>query len=191
MSKTEMTAGIELERSIQSIRAQPDESEKFSKVLDKTIYEKARDKMKEGKKKSEDETTQKKERSFLDPFLKKLNIKEGTAIEEETAINIKNEALRSLKDRLLTRAEIIQRRLEEEQKNLETAYMELRRKGDNISAQDEAAYEKAVAKANFRMDILTERAQQHYKNSLDKFTQLDKMLMEEPMLSALRQPPQN
>ena len=61
----------------------------------------------------------------------------GTAIEEETAINIKNEALRSLKDRLLTRAEIIQRRLEEEQKNLENAYMELRRKGDNINSQDE------------------------------------------------------
>jgi len=147
--------------------------------------------MKEGKKKSEDETTQKKERSFLDPFLKKLNIKEGTAIEEETAINIKNEALRSLKDRLLTRAEIIQRRLEEEQKNLENAYMELRRKGDNISSTDEQTYEKAVSKANFRMDILTERAQQHYKNSLDKFTQLDKQLMEEPMLAALKQPTNN
>lgn len=64
--------------------------------------------------------------------------------------------------------------------------MELRRKGDNINSQDEQLYEKAVSKANFRMDILTERAQQHYKNSLDKFTQLDKQLMEEPMLAALK-----
>jgi len=36
---------------------------------------------------------------------------------------VKNEALRSLKDRLLTRAEIIQRRLDEEQKKLEDAYV--------------------------------------------------------------------
>jgi hypothetical protein len=32
---------------------------------------------------------------------------------------VKNEALRNLKERLLTRAEIIQRRLENEQKELE------------------------------------------------------------------------
>ena len=36
--------------------------------------------------------------------------------------------------------------------------MELRRKGDNINAKDEKEYETAVSKANFRMDILTERA---------------------------------
>ena len=46
-------------------------------------------------------------------------------MDEEAAINVKNEALRNLKERLLTRAEIIQRRLEEEQKNLETAYVRI------------------------------------------------------------------
>jgi len=46
-------------------------------------------------------------------------------LDEEAAINVKNEALRNLKERLLTRAEIIQRRLEEEQKNLETAYVRI------------------------------------------------------------------
>lgn len=35
-------------------------------------------------------------------------------LDEEAAISVKNEALRNLKERLLTRAEIIQRRLEEE-----------------------------------------------------------------------------
>ena len=35
------------------------------------------------------------------------------------------------------------------------------------------------------MDILTERASQHYKNSLQKFQDLDKMLMEDPRLAVL------
>lgn len=124
---------------------------------------------------------------------------------------MKNEALRSLKERLLTRATIIQNRLDQEQQNLENAYVSvfavwlrekfeffefcafacffvtargltnydffvqqtLKRKGEQYAATDQEAYEKEVANANFKMDILTERASQHYKNSLEKFQQLD------------------
>ena len=35
------------------------------------------------------------------------------------------------------------------------------------------------------MDILTERASQHYKNSLEKFQELDKTLMEDARLAIL------
>jgi len=35
------------------------------------------------------------------------------------------------------------------------------------------------------MDILTERASQHYRNSLDKFQELDKMLMSDYRLAVL------
>ena len=42
-----------------------------------------------------------------------------------------------------------------------------------MAPTDQEAYEKELATANFRMDILTERASQHYKNSLDKFQELD------------------
>lgn len=85
----------------------------FAKILEKSITAKARDKMKQEAKKTEEETGAKKEHDFLLPYLKKLNLQEGL-LEEEAAIAVKNEALRSLKERLLTRAEIIQRRLEEE-----------------------------------------------------------------------------
>ncbi len=117
--------------------------------------------------------------------MKKLSL-ENTELDEEAAINVKNEALRNLKERLLTRAEIIQRRLEEEQKNLELAYSNLKRKGDNITAEDEAKYEKEVSKANFRIEILTERASQHYRNSLKKFEELDQKLMDDPRLKVLK-----
>jgi len=41
------------------------------------------------------------------PILKKCGYNEGQPLEEEAAIQVKNEALRSLKERLLTRATII------------------------------------------------------------------------------------
>ena len=45
--------------------------------------------------------------------------------------------------------------------------------GDKKGEED---YEKKVADANFRMEILTERASQHYKTSLEKFKKLDEDL---------------
>jgi len=141
--------------------------------------------MKQGKKKDEEENEKEQEKDYLLPILKKLSL-ENSELDEEAAINVKNEALRNLKERLLTRAEIIQRRLEEEQKNLENAYANLKRKGDQITAEDEAKYEKEVSKANFRIEILTERASQHYRNSLKKFEELDQKLMEDPRLKVLK-----
>jgi len=119
------------------------------------------------------------------PILKKLSL-ENTILDEEAAINVKNEALRSLKERLLVRADIIQKRLEEEQKTLEQAYANLKRKGEATTHEDEVKYEKEVSKANFRIEILTERASQHYKNSLKKFEELDQKLMEDQRLKVLK-----
>lgn len=54
-----------------------------------------------------------------------------------------------------------------------------------MAPTDQDQYEKNVAEANFRMDILTERASQHYKNSLDKFQELDEKLMNDSRLANL------
>jgi len=106
----------------------------FSKILEKSIYEKARDKMKQGKLKVTDETEDEKKQDYLAPILKKLNLDDkGGDLDEEAAIHVKNEALKNLKERLLTRAEIIQRRLVEEQKKLENAYSQLKRKGESMT----------------------------------------------------------
>ena len=54
-----------------------------------------------------------------------------------------------------------------------------------MTPADQEIYEKDVANANFRMDILTERASQHYKNSLDKFQEFDDKLMSDKRLANL------
>lgn len=97
--------------------------EVFDKILQKSLKEKARDKMKMGKKKDDNEAEKHKEPDYLAHILKNLGYEDGAVLEEEACIAVKNESLRNLKDRLLTRAEIIQRRLEEEQTKLEEAYV--------------------------------------------------------------------
>mgnify|MGYP003686205493 CR=1 FL=1 len=101
-------------------------------------------------------------------------------------MEVKNEALKRLKERLLTRAEIIQRRLEDETNKWQKAFQELKKKGDNTNDEDELAYEKKVTDANFKIEILTERASQHYQNSLKKFNDLDNKLLNDPRLKALK-----
>jgi len=75
--------------------------------LEKTIYEKARDKLKQGKQNIADETEQEVKKDYLLPILKKFSLEEQIELDEEAAINVKNEALKNLKERLLSRAEII------------------------------------------------------------------------------------
>lgn len=121
------------------------------------------------------------------PILKKLALEDVGTLDEEAAIMVKNEALKNLKERLLTRAEIIQSRLQEEQEKLERAFMNLKKKGEQMTAEDETKYDNEIAKANFRIDILTERASQHYRTSLRKFEQLDDTLMADPRLKVLHE----
>ena len=114
--------------------------------------------MKQGKAKVADEKQEEEKRDYLMPILKKLALENTSSLDEEAAIMVKNEALKNLKERLLTRAEIIQSRLQEEQEKLERAFMNLKKKGEQMTQEDETKYDTEIHKANFRIDILTERA---------------------------------
>lgn len=67
--------------------------------------------MKQGKAKVAEDQDEEKEKDYLQPILKKLALESSQPLDEEAAIMVKNEALKNLKERLLTRAEIIQSRL--------------------------------------------------------------------------------
>ena len=154
----EKTQRKDNEKLIQQLRMQPIHDEVFSKILEKSIYEKARDKMKNEQIKQEDDSKEEAKKDYLLPILKKLSLEDKGELDEEAAIHVKNEALKNLKDRLLTRAEIIQRRLTEKQKELEDQYTILKRKGETVNTQDEKDYDSKMDAINFTIDILTERA---------------------------------
>ena len=183
---TERGSRRDNEKSIQQLRMQPNPEDIYTKILEKSIYEKARDKMKQKHLKVADEAEEKTEKDYLLPILKKLSLEDKGELDEEAAIHVKNEALKNLKERLLTRAEIIQRRLVDEQSKLETAFKNLKRKGEAMSQEDEQKYDDEIHKANFRIDILTERASQHYRTSLRKFEKLDDLLSADPRLKVLQ-----
>ena len=169
---TELQSHNDNEKQIHQQRSTPSPDDLFAKILEKSITAKARDRMKKELKKTEEDTGKKQPEDALGPIMKKLNLEKHSkteALEEEPAIAVKNEALRSLKERLLTRAEIIQRRLEEEQNNLTQKFTEFKRKGETYGSADQQTYQAEVKKANFKIDILTELAAQHYRNSLEKF----------------------
>lgn len=54
-----------------------------------------------------------------------------------------------------------------------------------MTPEDELKYDNDIHKANFRIDILTERASLHYRQSLRRFEQLDKDLSQDPRLRVL------
>ena len=141
--------------------------------------------MKQGKAKIDEGEKKEEEDDYLLPILKKLSLENVKPLDEEAAIMVKNEALKNLKERLLTRAEIIQSRLQEEQEKLERAFMNLKKKGEQMTQEDEQKYDNEIHKANFRIDILTERASQHYRTSLRKFEKLDDKLMKDERLAVL------
>lgn len=57
--------------------------------------------------KQDDDKQEEAKKDYLLPILKKLSLEDKGELDEEAAIHVKNEALKNLKDRLLTRAEII------------------------------------------------------------------------------------
>lgn len=96
--------------------------EMFAKILEKSLYDKARDKMKLGKQQEEEDEAKEQDKDYLAPILEKLNYQD-MALQYDQAMDVKNHALKRLKERLLTRAEIIQRRLEAETQELEQAFV--------------------------------------------------------------------
>ena len=88
---------------------QPNPDDIFNKILERSIYMKAREKMKQGEQRVDDQAEEETKKDYLLPILKKLSLEDKADMEldEEAAIHVKNEALKNLKERLLTRAEII------------------------------------------------------------------------------------
>lgn len=88
-------------------------------TIDKTLYDKAREKFKENRNKEEEEYDQDDANDYLKPFLEKrgLNVTEPIN-SNEIAVEIKNDVMKKMKERIIARAKIIQERLQKQQDNL-------------------------------------------------------------------------
>ncbi len=93
--------------------------------------------------------------------------------------------LKALKERLVERANIIQRRLEKENEALAKRQAAFQRSRDATQGADEE-YEKFCVDAMFRIQILEQRLQKHEDTAMSKYEALIKRLQEDPRLAAMR-----
>ena len=125
---------------------------------------------------------------YLTPYLPA-----GVASSEDKIIVVASEVakqayelcLKALKERLVERANIIQRRLEKENEALAKRQAAFQRSRDATQGADEE-YEKFCVDAMFRIQILEQRLQKHEDTAMPKYEALIKRLQEDPRLASMR-----
>ena len=136
---------------------------------------------------SHDETEEVAEvpRDFLTPFLPRQLSPEAPPLTREEALRVRDDCLRSLKDRLVERATIVQSRLDEENAALSKRQTTFQRNRDHMDPREEEEYEAFCQEAMFRIQILEQRLERHTELSLHKYAELDTRLRSDLRLAAL------
>merc|ERR1712050_71794 len=161
-------------------------------VLEPSPYDLAResarvDALREGaeEEKQEEQTSKV---DILAPYLVDF-INKDTGIVQLDALQAELVAKKCTQDfrkRLTDRAEIIQRRLEDEQDQLRKRRAQMQRRGDNVE-KDDREFERYQSQAMFRTQILEQRLARHEMQAIEKFKELERMLQDDPRLAAMWQ----
>merc|ERR1712060_981153 len=125
---------------------------------------------------------------ILAPYLVDFQNKNTGAVQLDSlqAELVAKKCTQDFRKRLTDRAEIIQRRLEEEQDQLRKKRAAMQRRGDNVE-KDEREFEKYQSQAMFRTQILEQRLARHEMQAIEKFQELERMLQEDTRLAAMWQ----
>lgn len=150
-------------------------------IIEKTLYDKAREKFKENRDSKLEEDIKEDENDILKQFLEKKSIKlvNGKIEKYDDAVEIKNEVLQKMKERVIARAKIIQERLQTQQdhlKHLEEQYQK----------KQEEKNERELAEVKFKIGILESRSSRFEALAITKFQELDSKLNNDPRLDVLK-----
>merc|ERR1712087_609378 len=161
-------------------------------VLEPSVYDLAResarvDALREGQEEDKIEEAASKV-DILAPYLVDFVNKNTNTVQLDSlqAELVAKKCTQDFRKRLTDRAEIIQRRLEEEQEHLKKRRAQMQRRGDNVE-KDEREFEKYQSQAMFRTQILEQRLARHEMQAIEKFQDLERMLQDDPRLAAMWQ----
>lgn len=88
-------------------------------TIEKTLYDKAREKFKENKSRNDDDQLEGDADDYLKPFLEKRGLNPTEPVQSlEVAVEIKTDVMKKMKERIIARAKIIQERLQKQQNEL-------------------------------------------------------------------------
>lgn len=161
-------------------------------VLEPSVYDLARESARvEGSREGQEEEKQEEQTSKVDilaPYLVDFVNKETGLVQLDSlqAELVAKKCTTDFRKRLTDRAEIIQRRLEEEQELLRKRRAQMQRRGDSVE-KDEQAFAAYQDEAMFRTQILEQRLARHEMQAIEKFQELERMLQEDPRLAAMWQ----
>jgi len=191
IAEKERDKRVEIEEKINLFRKSNALEEANSEILEKSLQDKAREKYKNASKKKDEEADQDAyAKDYLYPHLAKKDLLGVTKFTYQQAIDIKNEVMNKLKERILARAEIIQRRLEEERENLareeREAMKRMQAKPEQEKVQQEKDFDEKIEKLQFRILILDQRASKFEIQALQDYQTMDKNINEDPRFEVLR-----
>jgi hypothetical protein len=116
-------------------------------ILEKTLYDKARDKFKQNLNHEDEEKEEEDVNDYLRPFLEKRGLPVSGVLEAHQAKEIKDEVMKKLKDRIVARARIIQERLVKQQESL-------KQQEELYQKKQEDKNDKELADIKFKIGIL-------------------------------------
>ena len=155
--------------------------------IEKAIYDRARERRnKEEELTEEQKTSEEADIDYLTPVLKKLNY-ENRNLNAQEAEEVRDEVLRTLRERMFIRADIIKKSLEAEERKYKEETTRFAKKGDHVTPEEQRAHDEFMREINFRIDILRERVDKHHEQSVEKYTKMCEKLDQEPILAAANQ----
>ncbi|KAI8610112.1 hypothetical protein BC830DRAFT_1147299 [Chytriomyces sp. MP71] len=124
--------------------------------------------------KGEEEESKVADLDFLSPFL--VNYPNQHALTRTEAIAVKDACLKSLKERLIEKANIIQGRLEEVTAEYQRRQLAYSRNADSMTVEETDDYVKFCNESLFRIQILEKRLAKHKETAPEKYIELDAKL---------------
>ncbi|KAJ3176009.1 hypothetical protein HK101_010520 [Irineochytrium annulatum] len=119
---------------------------------------------------------------YLSPFLVNYRTSAGLVAAEASAV--KESCLKSLKERLIEKANIIQTRLEEITAEYQRRQMAYSRNADSMSVEETDEYVRFCNEALFKIHILEKRLAKHKESAPEKYIELDAKLRADTRLAA-------
>lgn len=156
--------------------------------LEKSIYDLAHEQSKDEEKEKSDDADEDKDRNrvdYLSPFLAQHT--NGKVLTRREAMQAKDDCLATLKERLLERANIIQRHLDDQKAKLDQRRIVFKR-SPNTGAEQDDDFTKFYEDMAFKIDILKARLQRHEELALRKYLDMDQKLNNDPRLVVLKNP---
>lgn len=191
VAEREQEKKTDIEEKINRYRKSNALEEANRDILEKSLQDKAREKYKYASKKKDEEADQDAyTKDYLYPYLAKRDLLGVQKFNYQQSLDIKNEVMNKLKERILARAEIIQRRLEEERENLareeREAMKRMQAKPEQEKVQQEKDFDDKIEKLQFRILILDQRASKFEIQALQDYQNMDKKINEDARFEVLR-----